>query len=93
MRVNFAALACEPHTYGLSSVPVTVQVSPTRGMPGDHLYMTDSRALLNMLKRTTDLSGYVLEGFMQQLKTASSARLSSVEVSDRTLREIGYFVD
>jgi hypothetical protein len=93
MRINLAVLATEKYAHSSFSVPVTVQIRPARGMTGEHLYMTDSRTLLNMLKRRTDLSGYDLDGFMSQLRAKSSARLNGVELNDHTLKEIGYFLD
>lgn len=93
MRVTLAALACERSTSRSYTVPVTVQIRPSRGMNGEHLYMTDSHALLSMLKRQTDLSGFILDGFLSQLRSNITARLSGVELNDHTLREIGYFVD
>ena len=93
MRVNVSALASSKSRPRSFSVPVTVQIQPTRGMAGDHLYTTDSHSLLTMLKCKTDLSGPVLDNFTAQLRLISGARLSGVELSDRTLKEIGYFVD
>jgi hypothetical protein len=92
MRVSLAALASEPlqRTF---QVPVSVQVRPSRGMSGEHHYMTDSSTLRNMLKRQTDLSGPAIDRFMSDLRSASTARLSGVELNDRTLKEIGFFVD
>ena len=93
MRVNIAALTRDQQADRSFSIPVTVQIRPSRGVAGEHLYTTDAHTLLNMLKRRTELSGCVLDGFMSQLKMASSARLSGVELNDNTLREIGYFID
>ncbi len=93
MRVTLAALASERHSSRSYDVPVLVQVQPSRGMQGQHSYKTDTYALRSMLKRRTDLSGLAIDGFISQLKSASGARLSGVELNDQTLREIGYFVD
>ncbi|MGI4827713.1 MAG: hypothetical protein ACRYFU_05930 [Janthinobacterium lividum] len=93
MRVNVAVLASEQPRHHPFTVPVTVQIRPSRGVSGEHLYTTDVHTLLSMLKRNTELSGCVLDSFMTQLKSVSSARLLGVELNDRTLREIGYFVD
>ncbi len=93
MRFNLAASAYTGQNSRPLDVPVTVLIRPSRGVPGNHTYVTDAYALLRMLKRTTELSSLVIDGFMKQLKSASAARLSAVELSDQTLREIGYFVD
>lgn len=92
MRFNLAALASDQYARGSYLMPLTVKIKPSRGVAGEHLYATDSRALLTMLKRT-DLSGYMLDEFTNQLRSEHSARLSGVELNDHALREIGYFVD
>ena len=92
MRFNLAALANEQSARGSYLLPLTVKIKPSRGIMGEHLYSTDSRALLTMLKRT-DLSGYMLDEFTTTLRSEHSARLSGVELNDHALREIGYFVD
>lgn len=92
MRFNLAALASEQNTRTSYVLPLTVKIKPSRGAAGEHLYATDSRALLIMLKRT-DLSGGVLDEFTSQLRSDLSARISGVELNDHALREIGYFVD
>ncbi len=66
---------------------------PACGVPGDYAYATDSQALLTLLKQQTDLPAPVLDRFMTELRCAPSARLWAVELDDRTLRRIGYFVD
>lgn len=92
MRVSLAALASEPLQRSFQ-VPVNVQVRPSRGMFGEHHYMTDSASLRNMLRRHTDLSTPAIDRFMSDLRSASTARLSGIELNDRTLKEIGFFVD
>lgn len=92
MRVSLAALASQ-HQSRSYAVPVSVQVRPSRGMVGEHHYTTDSSSLRNMLRRQTDLSGIAIERFMTELRSSATARLSGVELNDRTLREIGFFVD
>jgi hypothetical protein len=44
-----------------------------------------------MLRRQTDLPGYVLDSFEQSL--TRGARLLGVELSENVLTEIGYFID
>ncbi len=46
-----------------------------------------------MLHQKTELASSVLERFRGDLRLRSSARLLGVELSDRHLTEIGYFVD
>lgn len=92
MRVSLAALASQ-HQSRSYDIPVAVQVKPSRGMTGEHHYTTDSSTLRQLLKRQTDLSGIAIDRFMTELRASSTARLSGVEMSDRTLKEIGFFVD
>ncbi|HLI77289.1 MAG TPA: hypothetical protein VKV02_10125 [Acidobacteriaceae bacterium] len=91
MRVSLAALAT--HQSRSFDIPVSVQVRPSRGMTSEHHYTTNSSNLRNMLKRQTDLSGVAIDRFMSDLRSASTARLSGVELNDKTLKEIGFFVD
>lgn len=93
MRVNLAALPCEQSGFSSHALPITVQIRPSRGMVGEHSYTTDSRSLVGMLERHTDISGGILDGFKTQMKCSLPARLFSVELSDRTLRDIGFFLD
>ncbi|MGA7655045.1 MAG: hypothetical protein WCF17_14535 [Terracidiphilus sp.] len=53
----------------------------------------DSATLLRLLRRQTDLPGYVLEGFEAKLRLPIGARLTGVELSDSVLTDIGYFID
>ncbi len=46
-----------------------------------------------MLRQQTDLPGYVLESFERRLRTPQDARLLGVELSERVLTDIGYFID
>ena len=92
MRVSLAALASYPESRSYD-IPVAVQVRPSRGMTGEHQYTTSTSTLRNMLKRQTDLSGVAIDRFMTELRSSATARLSGVELSDRTLKEIGFFVD
>jgi hypothetical protein len=53
----------------------------------------DSAALLRLLRQQTDLPGYVLESFEAKLRAPLDARLLGVELSERVLTDIGYFID
>ncbi len=46
-----------------------------------------------MLRAKTDLPSTVLKRFQGDLQTRSNARLLGVEMSERLLTYIGYFVD
>ncbi|MGA2536176.1 MAG: hypothetical protein ABSF53_09185 [Terracidiphilus sp.] len=46
-----------------------------------------------MLRKQTDLPAYMIKQFEEELRSYSKAKLLGVEVSDRALTEIGYFID
>lgn len=93
MRFALAAVPSDQHTHRVHHLPVTVQIRPSRGVAGEHSYLTNTYALCDMLKRHTELSGLMIDNFMLQLKSGISARFPAIELNDRTLRDIGYFVD
>jgi hypothetical protein len=53
----------------------------------------DGAVLLRLLRQQTDLPGYVLEGFEAKLSGPLDARLLGVDLSERVLTDIGYFID
>jgi hypothetical protein len=93
MRVNLSTRS----SGRFESVPGTIQLSltirPACGLPGDYEYPTDSTALLRLLRRQTDLPAPVLERFEENLRNPLGARLLGVELSERVLTDIGYFID
>jgi hypothetical protein len=62
-------------------------------LPGDYEYPTDSAALLKLLRQQTDLPSHILQSFERNLHTPLGARLTGVELSERVLTDIGYFID
>ena len=78
-------------TAATRSVFLTIQ--PAVGIPGDFSYTTDNASLVRMLRQKTELRLATIENFERELETSKSARLLSVEMSERALTEIGYFVD
>lgn len=92
MRVNVAASTVANQPRG-TVVSVTVHIRPSRGVPGSHSFVTDSRRLLRMLGRDTDLSSSILDSFETTLRLSSNAQLPAVDLNDRALQEIGYFID
>ena len=93
MRVNLTTRPSRPSPSGPGAIPLTLTIRPACGLPGDYEYSTDSAALLRLLRQQTDLPGYVLEGFEIKLRTPLGARLLGVELSERVLTDIGYFID
>jgi hypothetical protein len=93
MRVNLITQSSASYMTGKSTIPLTLTIRPSCGLPGDYQYATDSSSLLKMLRRETDLPASVIGNFESKLYDLTESRLLGVELSDRTLTEIGYFVD
>jgi len=93
MRVN---LITNPSVRSQSSgeaIQLSLIIRPACGLPGDYELPIDSRALLQLLRQQTDLSADVLQRFEKNLRAAAGARLLGVELSERVLTDIGYFID
>jgi hypothetical protein len=93
MRVNLITQASTPAMFGKGAIPLSLTIKPACGLPGDYQYLTDSSALLQMLRKQTDLPATVLQRFESNMYASTNARLLGVELSDRLLTDIGYFVD
>jgi hypothetical protein len=93
MRVDLITQTTGRDVSFVGGIPISLTIRPACGLPGDYQYQTDSRALLQLLRRTTDLPASVLERFEGNLQNLPSARLLGVELSDSVLTEIGYFID
>ena len=92
MRMNLTSKPSGPALPGAVAIPLSLTIQPSCGLPGTHIYATDSAALMRMLNET-DLPSTVLKRFHSELYTLSSARLRGVKLSDQTLTQIGYFCD
>jgi hypothetical protein len=93
MRVDLITHPSDHPQSGAGTIPLSLTIRPACGLPGDYEYPTDSAALLHMLRKQTDLPGYVLQSFEQSLRGPNGARLLGVDLSDSALTEIGYFID
>ncbi len=93
MRVNLITEATGPFQPFSASVPLTVTIKPSCGLPGDHLYPTDSASMLRMLRKTTDLSASVLDRWLLEIRTCAKSKLLGVDLDEKTLTDIGYFID
>jgi hypothetical protein len=93
MRVNLITQASAASLAGKGAIPLSLTIKPACGLPGDFEYATNSSALLKMLHERTDLPDAVIQRFTSTLYGAQSARLLGVELSERVLTEIGYFID
>jgi hypothetical protein len=96
MRMNLNARAVPSHRPDLSDLPenaILLTVRPACRLPGDYSYTTSSDSLLRMLRQRTDLPSTVLDKFEMGIQEPKGANLLAVEISEKTLTEIGYFVD
>jgi hypothetical protein len=93
MRVNLITQASGRLDSGAATIPLSLTIRPACGLPGDYQYPTDSAALLSLLRQETDLPASVLQRFEGSLRDSVGARLLGVELNDRVLTDIGYFID
>lgn len=93
MRVNLIThVSGSPASFN-GPIPLSLTIKPACGLPGDYEYLTDSAALMRLLRQQTDLPTPVLQRFEGKMWDATGARLLGVELSDRLLTDIGYFID
>jgi hypothetical protein len=92
MNLNARAVPSEPSD-DLPENVILLTVRPACLLPGDYSYTTDSDSLLRMLRRKTDLPSTVLDKFEMGIQGPKGANLPAVEMSEKTLTEIGYFLD
>ena len=92
MRVNLITQTSGTPVFGKGAIPLSLTIKPSCGLPGDYEYATDSATLMRLL-RQTDLPASVLQRFEGKMWDATGARLLGVELSDRLLTDIGYFID
>ena len=93
MRVNLITHSFGQIKLGTGAIPLSLKIRPACGLPGEYEYATDSASLVWMLRKQTDLPSSVIERFEERMFTAFHAHLLGVELSEKTLTEIGYFVD
>lgn len=96
MRMNLNARAVPSYPSAPSDLPedaILLTVRPACLLPGDYSYTTNSNSLLRMLRQKTDLPATVLDKFEMGIQGPRGANLLAVEISEKTLTEIGYFVE
>jgi hypothetical protein len=93
MRVNLITEPFGRAKSGKGKISLSLTIRPACGVPGDYQFPTDSKSLMGLLRRETDLPAPTLERFEGKLCTVIGARLLGVELSERVLTDIGYFVD
>jgi len=93
MRVNLITQSLGSFQSNAGTIPLSLTIKPACGLPGEYQFPTDSASLLKLLNTQTDLPATVIQRFAGSLTVAKSAKLLGVELSERTLTNIGYFVD
>ena len=93
MRVNLTSQASGASFPGTRSIPLSLTIRPSCGLPGEYEYLTDSSALLQMLRQHTDLPASVIHKFEGKLYGSGPASLLAVDLNERVLTKIGYFID
>ena len=92
MRMNLKARGMSAHLSDRQEERVVLTLRPACALPGDYTYTTSSDSLRRMLLRT-DLPSTVIEKFESRIWSPKGADLPAIEISEKTLTEIGYFVD
>jgi hypothetical protein len=92
MNLNARAVTSH-HSNDLRENSILLTIRPSRSLPGDYSYTTNRDSLLRMLRQTTDLPSTVLDKFEMGFYSPKGANLPGVEISEKTLTEIGYFVE
>jgi len=90
--MNIRARAVASSGSNLPDDRITLTLRPAVSMPGDYSFTTNVDSVRRLLRRT-DLPSTILERFESGLWNAKGASLPAVEISEKTLTEIGYFVD
>jgi hypothetical protein len=93
MRVNLISQPTSRFNASAGTIPLSLTIRPACGLPGDYQFPTDSKTLLQLLRQQTDLSAPVLQRFEINLYASIEARLLGVELSEKVLTDIGYFID
>jgi hypothetical protein len=93
MRVDLITQPSDQFESGTGAIPLSLTIRPACGLPGEYQFPTDSEELMLLLRQKTDLAATVLERFEGRLGNPIGARLLGVELSERVLTDIGYFID
>jgi hypothetical protein len=92
MRVNLITQSAATSMPVHGALPLSLTIKPACGLPGDYEYATNSAELIQMLRQQTDLPNAVLQRFEVSMWDKVGARLLGVELSERVLTDIGYFI-
>ncbi len=91
--MNITTRMSAPFRVGAKTIPLSLTIRPSRGVPGEYQFATDTAAVMRLLHKKTDLSTDTLKRFEGEMYSYPSARLMGVELSESALTEIGYFID
>ena len=91
--MNITTRMSAPFMVGAKTIPLSLTLRPSRGVPGEYQFATDTAAVMRLLHKKTDLSSDTLRRFEGEMYSYPSARLMGVELSESALTEIGYFID
>jgi len=91
--MNITTRMSAPFMAGAKTIPLSLTLRPSRGVPGEYQFATDTAAVMRLLHKKTDLSSDTLRRFEGEMYSYPSARLMGVELSESALTEIGYFID
>jgi hypothetical protein len=86
--MNLSAHAFPAHNSDLTEDRISLTIRPAVSLPGNYSFVTN----MDLLRRT-DLPSTVLERFESGIYDPKGASLPAVELSEKTLTQIGYFVD
>jgi hypothetical protein len=90
--MNLSAHAFPARNSDLTEERISLTMRPAVSLPGNYSCVTNLDSLRRILRRT-DLPSTVLEKFEMGIYKPKGASLPAVELSDKTLTQIGYFVD
>lgn len=93
MRVNLSTRPTAQSGPCIGSAPVTLSIRPSCGLPGEYELAMDTAALLRLLRHETELPDSVIDAFGMKMRLLPQATLKGVDLSDRVLTDIGYFID
>jgi hypothetical protein len=92
MQMKISARAVRSHSSDLAEDRVSLTIRPACSLPENYSFVTNRDSLRRLL-RQTELPWTVLEKFEMGIYSPKGANLPAVELSEKTLTQIGYFID
>jgi len=93
MRFNLITRPSSHAPSRTGDIPLSLTIRPASEFPCNFQFRTDREALMQMLRKETDLSDALLRRFEDRLRVPIAAGLLGVELGDTILTKIGDFVD